>query len=63
MKIQKGEPGYVKARKIKFFIGAAAEFAIVIALVVLGYVKTGNRMNFFTVLAVVGCLPAAKMLV
>lgn len=63
MKIQKGEPGYVKARKIKFLIGAAAEFAIVIALVALGYVKTGNRMNFFTVLAVVGCLPAAKMLV
>lgn len=63
MKIQKGEAGYVKIRKVKFLMGAVAEFSIVIALVALGYVKTGNRMNFFTVLAVVGCLPAAKMLV
>lgn len=63
MKIQKGEPGYIKARKLKFLIGAVAEFGIVIALVVLGIMQTGSRLNFFTVIAVVGCLPAAKMLV
>ena len=63
MKIQKGEPGYIKAQKIKFLVWAVLEFAIVIALVILGYVQTGSRLNLFTVIAVVGCLPAAKMLV
>ena len=38
MKIQKGEPGYIKAQKIKFLVWAVLEFAIVIALVILGYV-------------------------
>ncbi len=63
MKIRKGEPGYIRAQKMKFLAGTAAEFAIVIALVVLGYVQTGSRLNLFTVIAAVGCLPAAKMLV
>ena len=63
MRIQKGEPGYIKAQKMKFLVGTAAEFGIVIALVVLGYVQTGSRLNLFTVVAAVGCLPAAKMLV
>lgn len=48
---------------MKYLAGAVAEFAIVIALVILGYVQTGSRLNLFTVVAVVGCLPAAKMLV
>ena len=63
MKIQKGEPGYIKAQKVKFLIWAIAEFGIVAALVVLGYIQTGSRLNLFTVVAAVGCLPAAKMLV
>ncbi len=63
MSIQKGEPGYIKAQKTKFLVWAIAEFGIVIALVVLGYMQTGSRLNLFTVVAVVGCLPAAKMLV
>lgn len=63
MRIQKGEPGYIKAQKRKFLVGTAAEFAVVIGLVVLGYVQTGSRLNLLTVVAVVGCLPAAKMLV
>lgn len=63
MKIEKGQPGYLKARKRKYLIFAIIEFAIVAALVVLGYVQTGSKMNLLTVVAVVGCLPAAKMLV
>lgn len=63
MKIQKGKPGYIKAQKTKLLIWTVAEFAIVIALVVLGYIQTGSRLNLLTVVAVVGCLPAAKMLV
>ena len=40
-----------------------AEFAVVIALVVLGYVQTKTKLNLLTVVAAVGCLPASKMLV
>lgn len=63
MKIEKGQPGYIKAQKTRYLIWAVLEFAIVIALVVLGYFQTGSKLNLFTVIAVVGCLPAAKMLV
>lgn len=61
--IQKGTPGYVRMRKMKYLLGAVVEFAVVIALLVLGYLQTGSRLNLFTVIAVVGCLPASKMLV
>ncbi len=63
MKIQKGEPGYIKAQKTKLLIWTVAEFGIVIALVVLGYIQTGSKLNLLTVVAILGCLPAAKMLV
>lgn len=62
-RIEKGEPGYVKARKTRYLMWAVAEFAIVIAVLVLGYMQTGSKMNLFTIVAVLGCLPACKMLV
>lgn len=63
MRIEKGQPGYIKARKLRYLMLAVAEFAVVIAIFVLGYIQTGTKMNLFTVAAVVGCLPASKMLV
>ena len=63
MKIEKGTPGYLNARKIRLLLLALLEFAIVIALLVLGYVQTGTRLNLLTVVAIVGCLPACKVLV
>lgn len=54
MTIEKGQPGYIKARKMKYLIFAIVEFAIVAALVILGYVQTGSKMNLLTVVAVVG---------
>ena len=63
MKIEKGQPGYIKAQKTKYLIWALAEFGIVIAILVLGYMQTGSKMNLFTIIAIVGCLPASKMLV
>ena len=62
-KKEKGQPGYIKWRKEKYLIGTIAEFAVVIALVVLGYVQTKTKLNLLTVAAAVGCLPASKMLV
>lgn len=63
MKIEKGQPGYIDAQKKKYLIWSVAEFAVVAALVIIGYVQTGSKLNLFTVVAVVGCLPASKMLV
>lgn len=63
MKIEKGQPGYIRARKVRYLIYAVLEFSIVIAVLVLGYTQTGTKMNLFTIVAIVGCLPAAKMLV
>ncbi len=56
MRTEKGQPGYVKARKQKYLLGAVVEFAIVIAIFVTGYIQTGSRLNLLTVVAVVGCL-------
>ena len=63
MKIEKGQPGYIKARKMRYLLYAVVEFAMVAAVFILGYVQTKSRLNLFTVLAIIGCLPAAKMLV
>ena len=63
MKIEKGQPGYIKARKLKYLVWAIGEFAVVAVLVIVGYLKTGSKLNLFTVIAVVGCLPASTMLV
>ena len=63
MKIEKGQPGYIRARKQKLLLMTVLEFAVVIALLVLGIMQTGTRLNLLTVVAIVGCLPACKMLV
>ena len=61
--LEKGKPGYIKQRKMRYLLWAILEFAVVALIFILGIVQTGNRMNLLTVVAVVGCLPASKMLV
>lgn len=63
MKIEKGQPGYLRVQKTRYLMWAVVEFAVVAAVFILGYVQTGKKENLFTVVAIVGCLPAAKMLV
>lgn len=63
MKIQKGDAGYIRSRKRKAIIKTLAQFGIVIALLVLGIMQTGDRMNWLTIVAVLSCLPASKSLV
>lgn len=62
MKIEKGHPGYIQTQKKRYLTWSVVEFAVVIALVILGYIQTGSKMNLLTVVAVLGCLPASKML-
>lgn len=63
MKAKKGEAGYVQAQKTKYLFYSIIEFSIVIAFVLFGILKTGSRLNGFTIVGIVGCLPASKMLV
>ncbi|MGF7001704.1 hypothetical protein M2149_000074 [Lachnospiraceae bacterium PFB1-21] len=63
MKLNKGTHEYLKRRKRLYLLLTILEFGVVIGLVVTGIVATGNRLNVLTVVAAVGCLPAAKMLV
>ena len=63
MKIEKGKPGYLKAQRDKLLIQTLIEFGIVIALLVIGYVQTGTKLNLLTLVAILGCLPASKALV
>ncbi len=42
MKIEKGQPGYVKARKVKYLIWTIAEFGVVIAIIRAGIHADGN---------------------
>ena len=63
MKQRKGEPGYITRHKKAVIIKATFEFAIVIALLLLGWFQTHTRLNVLTIVAVLGCLPASKGLV
>lgn len=63
MKIEKGQPGYLKAERNKLLAQTLIEFVIVVGLLIVGYVQTGTKLNLFTLVAVLGCLPASKVLV
>lgn len=63
MKVSKGSAGYIRYKKMKATFKTVLEFGIVIALLILGIVETGDRMNLLTVVAILGCIPASKAMV
>lgn len=63
MKIAKGNAGYLRAHRNKLILKTVLEFGIVLALLGLGIWQTKTRLNLLTLVAVLGCLPAAKALV
>lgn len=63
MKIIKGNPGYLRERKKKEIIKVIIAFGLVVMLLVVGIVTTGDRLNWFTLAAILGCIPAANVLV
>ncbi len=62
-KVEKGCFGYIRSQKIRRTAVTAALFAGLFALFFFGYARTGTRGNLFTVVAILGCLPASKMAV
>lgn len=62
-KAVKGTYGYLKAKRTRVLIRTLLFFAISLAIFAAGYITTGSRKNLFTIVAVLGCLPACKSLV
>lgn len=60
MKKDKGEYGYIHSEKVKRSLITAVMFAIPILIFVTGLIMTKTRLNMFTFVAIMGCLPASR---
>lgn len=56
-------PGYLKYKLKIEIIRAVIYFGLVMVIFLLGYFQTHSKENLLTVVAVLGCLPACKVLV
>lgn len=63
MKTQKGQPGYIRARKIKLGTGTVSGMLLIVLIYFIGYVIFDTGKNLITVLAVLAVLPVAKFFV
>lgn len=62
-KVKKGSYGYIRYTKVKILLTTFVLFAIPLVIYVTGYIQTKTRLNLFTFVAILGCLPACKSLV
>lgn len=62
-KVEKGNPGYLDYQKKVEIIRTIIYFALVAAILLLGYSQTHTKKNLLTVVGIVGCLPSSKALV
>ena len=62
-KAEKGSCGYIQYQKKKRLVVTFILFLIPLAIYATGYIQTKTRLNLFTVVAILGCLPACKSLV
>ena len=63
MKIQKGEFGYFAAEKKRLLGLTSVLFAVPLFIFFSAWIYNGSRLTVWTVVAVVGCLPACRYLV
>lgn len=62
-KVKKGTYGYIRYQKIRTTLVTIGLFVLPLAIFTVGFIQTGTRKNWFTILAILGCLPACKSLV
>lgn len=62
-KTAKGKAGYIRYEKMKRTVITVVMFAIPLIIYFTGLYQTGTRKNLFTLVAVLGVLPAAKVAV
>lgn len=60
MKVNKGDFGYIKAQKKKRALLTTVLYAIPLTIFFTGLFITKTRLNLFTFVAIMGCLPASK---
>jgi len=64
MRKAKGEYGYIRSQKLVRTLRTAASFALVALIFLIGMaLNKGDRKNIYTVIAMVGCIPASMSLV
>lgn len=61
--IAKGQRNYLDTQKKYEIIKTMVFFALPLSIYIAGYVTTGSNMNYLTIVAVLGFLPASKSLV
>jgi len=59
----KGQPGYIKNRKLARGIVVGIGLVAIIAIFLTGYISTGTRNNMLTLVAILTSLPVAKYIV
>ncbi|MCD7817915.1 MAG: hypothetical protein LUH07_02535 [Lachnospiraceae bacterium] len=59
-KTAKGNYGYIRYEKKKRFLITLLLFALPLGLYIIGYITVKSRLNLFTVIAILGCLPACR---
>lgn len=63
MRLNKGQFEYASYKKKSEFLKTIIAFAIPLSLFIMGYYTTHTKANLLTIVAVLGLLPASKMLV
>lgn len=61
--IAKGQRNYLNTQKKYELLKTTILFALPLAIYIAGFVTTGSNMNYLTIVAVLGFLPACKSLV
>ncbi len=61
--VAKGRRNYLNTQKKYELLKTIILFALPLAIYIAGYVSTGSNMNYLTIVAVLGFLPACKSLV
>lgn len=62
-KTKKGTYGYIRNERKRRLLITLASFAIPLIIYVTGYIQTKTRLNLFTFVAILGCIPAAQAMV
>jgi len=59
-KVAKGNWGYIRYEKKKRFLLTLLMFLLPLGIYMIGYFTVKSRLNLFTVVAILGCLPACR---